>query len=543
MFVGRIRLSNNAIIRLEWIVAAVLAVVVVYLLVVNAQHAGALWRDECDSLQEARMPSAAEMIDNLPYTSFPILFPITVRVYTTLFGASDFAMRFFGLLIGVAMVCLAWLHSKTLHDVPLMLPALIGLNAIFLTIGTTIRGYGLGSVLVLLAFTATVDFLRGPSRWNLAVVGGAYIASMHCLYFNGVLVPGIVLAAVTVLYLRRQFRWMLALLGVALVCGLSYVPYLITVFSSTKTWAVVLSRPIPLSLMWQHLSKACGAPVSAMPAVWVGVLGLAVIGAIWRLIVVGRTRAAAESDLILFALISIFLSIFSYFIFLRILQKTPSARYFLALLCVFAVAIDSIISVLSRIQWVRLARLVFVIGLMIALPSAAWPMINQRLTNIDTIAQKVEREAGPNDLIVLNPWSLGVSFNHYYHGPVRWITVPQLTEHRIHRYDLLKAKMAATAPIEDVENEIRATLKSGNRVWIVGGIRKLAAGSSPLTLSPAPDPKAGWQLLVYRRAWTEQLSAFVQQHVNRAHVVALREKAVSSQENVELWTLDGWWDY
>ena len=71
--------------RVEWIVAIALSAVVLFLLVVRATHAGALWRDEAESAQSARMP-IGEMVENIQYTSFPILFPVFVRAYTTVFG-------------------------------------------------------------------------------------------------------------------------------------------------------------------------------------------------------------------------------------------------------------------------------------------------------------------------------------------------------------------------------------------------------------------------------------------------------------------------
>src|SRR5204862_5078204 len=96
--------------RVERAVGLILSLIVLFLLIVRATHAGALWRDECDSLQLARMPRFADVVENLHYTSFPILFPATIRSYTLLFGTSDNALRFFGVAIGVALIGAAWFH-------------------------------------------------------------------------------------------------------------------------------------------------------------------------------------------------------------------------------------------------------------------------------------------------------------------------------------------------------------------------------------------------------------------------------------------------
>src|SRR6185295_7829631 len=100
-----------------------------------------------------------------------------------------------------------------------------------------------------------------------------------------------------------------------------------------------------------------------------------------------------------------------YGIFLSVLRKSLSPRYYLPLICLIAVCVDLIVANLSRIFWVRIARLTFVVILVIFLPLAAWPRIVLRETNIDLIAYELNREARPNDLVVVNPWSFGISFN------------------------------------------------------------------------------------------------------------------------------------
>src|SRR5712691_3831213 len=142
--------------RVEWIVAIVLSIMVLVLLTVRATHAGGLWRDECESVQLAQMPRFADILANLRFYSFPALFVFLVRGCTALFGASDFALRGFGFAVGVAFIATAWFHSlDTSRQPPLLLLGLIGLNPSFLIVGTWVRGYGIGAVLIVLAFTLT----------------------------------------------------------------------------------------------------------------------------------------------------------------------------------------------------------------------------------------------------------------------------------------------------------------------------------------------------------------------------------------------------
>src|SRR5437016_3408085 len=104
---------------------------------------------------------------------------------------------------------------------------------------------------------------------------------------------------------------------------------------------------------------------------------------------------------------------------------------------------------LCRFQWIRILRLILVVALGVALPFILWPKITQRETTVDLLAKGLQRYARPDDLIIVSPWFLGPSFSWYYHGQTRWMTLPELSEKRIHRYDLIKTKMEESDPIAD----------------------------------------------------------------------------------------------
>jgi hypothetical protein len=98
------------------------------------------------------------------------------------------------------------------------------------------------------------------------------------------------------------------------------------------------------------------------------------------------------------------------------------------------------------------------------LPFYVWPKILERQSNIDLVAKKVTELAKPVDLIVVAPWQYGISFNRYYKGTARWITLPKIADLRVHRYDLFRGKMVSPHPIDDVLEEIQRALAAGNRV-------------------------------------------------------------------------------
>lgn len=521
----------------EWLTAIVLSAIVLFLLIVRATHAGALWRDECDSVQLARLPAFADIVHNLKFTSFPILFPTTVRFFTSVFGTSDASLRCFGLLVDVCLLAVAWFNARNRGDVPLIFVALVGLNVTFLTVGTWIRGYGIGSMLVTLAFGLTVLFVAHPTVFRLVLMFVCYIASMQSLYFPAAIIPAFLLGAFGITLFRREFKWALALCAVAAVCAISYIPKFLTYFE-IRDWVVTLQRKTTGGELWREFMLACGNPIGLMPWIWVAIVICSVIAAAW--IIASRSRREpAVADLLAFALITIVLVTPMYFIFLRTLHNIPETRYYLSLLCVLAAAVDLIIGLLVHFVWVRAARIVLVVALAAILPVYAWPKIVERETNLDSVAKNLGKDAREGDLIIVNRWFLAPGFSWYYHGQARWMTLPELSEKRIHRYDLLIDKMKSPDPLSDIRSAITDTLRSGKRVWLVGGAQPSPTGE-PLVLAPAPDPQYGYDSGMYDYSWATQLAAFVGQHCIEGEVVSGLSAGVKSNENVPLLVGRGW---
>ena len=158
----------------------------------------------------------------------------------------------------------------------------------------------------------------------------------------------------------------------------------------------------------------------------------------------------------------------------------------------------------------------------------------ERQTNIDLITKTLEQTAGPADLIIVNPWQLGIPVQWYYHGNTAWLTVPQIDDHRIHRYDLLKQQMESPHAVADVLQLAANTLRAGHNVWLVGG-----ASFSPARplgpLPPAPQSRFGWDNLAYRTSWSEQLADVIQQNALDAKRVPVNAgRVVNPMENVPL---------
>jgi hypothetical protein len=197
--------------------------------------------------------------------------------------------------------------------------------------------------------------------------------------------------------------------------------------------------------------------------------------------------------------------------------------------------------VLAGTRSLRLARLgVAVLAAVLAFPVSIDRVV-VRQTNVDLIAQYVEARAQRGDLIVVNPWYVGITFNRYYHGPVTWMTLPPMEDLTIHRYDLLKLRMASAEPLAPLYRAIQEPLESGHRVWLVGGVAFPSAGRLPPVLPPAPGLPTGWSDAPYEIGWAVQAGYFVQTHAERLDVVRIPvDRPVNRLESVGLMVVEGW---
>ena len=116
-----------------------------------------------------------------------------------------------------------------------------------------------------------------------------------------------------------------------------------------------------------------------------------------------------------------------------------------------------------------------------------------------------------------------------------------MSDHAVHRFDLLKAKMMSARPIDDLQNLITDTLKFGGRVWFAGGVWVLPEGEEPIDLPPAPESEFGWSVDAYADLWSQQMGVFLRNHALNAQVVRVGTGArVSELEHLDLLVIHGW---
>jgi hypothetical protein len=276
--------------------------------------------------------------------------------------------------------------------------------------------------------------------------------------------------------------------------------------------------------------------------VWHVRVGLAVAGVIW-LIWKNRTSELKEQpkDLLFICVLTMVIAIGAYYVFQAIRGWLTRPWHYLALIALVAVTLDCTIQFLAKATWMRIARLAMVIIIAGTLVVPAWQGVQVRHTNIDLVVQELEKFSSAEDLILVEPWFYGISFNRYYRGAANWMTLPAISDHQIHRYDLVKAKMVSSTPVDDVLHKVVKTLQSGNRVWVVGDVFFPETEAAVPSLPPAPNSPWGWFEGPYEQAWTLQVNFFLVTHGLHSQFVNIPvDVPVNEFEDSQLLVVQGW---
>ncbi|HOX56837.1 MAG TPA: hypothetical protein P5205_18810 [Candidatus Paceibacterota bacterium] len=508
---------SNWLKRGEWLVCIGATLAAVGLHLVYLTHAGGLWRDETSSVNLATMPTIGQMWGAL---DVPVLFPAMIRIWCALgLGGGDISLRLFGFLVGVAILGASWLNARVMGlRIPFIALGLLTTNITLLRWGDSLRAYGPGSLLMLLTLGQIWALINQPNRQRFLLASLLAVLSVHCLYQNAILLAAACGAAGVVCLLRKKPRTAGLAMAVGLVAAVSLLPYA-SHFTQFSNAYKVLRTGFNAQIVWSSLSSGIGSPLLWERWIWLGLLVMVGALGIASLDHGSRTRRVTAADLTLFGAAATGIAVFGFFLFLGLAQLPTQPWYYLPLLTFVAMCMDAALA-----QWLarRPAWGVTFVGLIlcISLP-AAFGQAKQRQTNVDLIAGWLHTQAKPNDLIAVYPWFNGITFNRYYKGDTPWTTIPTLADFRVHRYDLVKERLAAQAPIQPVLDRIAQTRASGNRIWIVGELPASQPGeTSAPTLPPAPDGPYGWSDVPYNYVWGRQVRAFITAHGGRMEKVS-----------------------
>jgi len=530
--------GKDALSRAEWVVSLLATAAAIALSIWFARHAGALFRDEVNSLNVAGAPSLAELWRLLEFESSPALWLLLLRAWLAGFGAaSDVGLRVFGLLGALALPAALWFAAVRLgRTVPLVGLALVAVNPEVLRWTASLRAWGLGTALAVVALVLVREAAREPSRRRVLLAALSAVLSVHCAYQNSVLLAASAAGAVAVACSERRWRRAAVPLGVGAIAALSLLIYVPTL-RRVSAWSMLNQGNFRLGHYVGRAVDAFAASGEFVLACWLVVALAALAASAWAWSSAEGRRN--HGDVPLFASATGVAAVVGFALFLLRVRYLTNPWYYIGLMALVAVCADAALAASLRSRGWRAARVALAsLVLLVGIPGAARDLRLPQ-TNADVVASHLRRHAASSDLVVVNPWFLAISLGRYYLGDAEVTTIPPLEDLRVHRFDLLKRQMeSGGAQMEALRERAGRVLQAGGRVWVVGLIKVPTGTEAPATPPPPPLPETGWNPGPYTSAWTQQLGAFLAAHATEAKPLLGAEG--DAREVASLSVIRGW---
>jgi hypothetical protein len=533
--------------KIEWGVAILLTLLAVWLHYLFMRHGGALWRDETGALNLATMPHLPDVWAHLHYDSFPIFWVMVVRCWSAMGLGDDGGLRLLGFLTGISVLGALWFNAWSFKtSPPIISMLLLGFCPTIMIWGDSMRAWGWGVLWILLVLATMWRVVESPRVGNIVIAALAAIGSVQSIYYNAVLLFAICAGGVAVAFRRRAWKAGVAVLGIGFVSAISLSPYVGVIHRGAEEY-IIIRGTFGVTQFVERITDAIRIPGTMSVGIWV----LLVIGGMAAAIICQirpeKFKATPnQRDVLLFSATTLVVAVAGYFVFLKNLGFITNAWYYAALLAVVAVTVETMLSVVRSRRGGAITRVAFAcaVALMVLLP--VWRTAHLRLTNADIVAQTLAKSAEKGDLIVVNPWYCGITFERYYSGPAAWMGLPDVKDYKIHRYDTIKEMITMKDPsdaIEPVRERMRETLKSGKRVWLVGAPIYFKLDNPPDKLVAAPSGPYGWYWGYYGAVWSKQAGKYIGSHAKELHKVELPDCGpVNETEAIRLMVAEGWRD-
>jgi len=505
--------------RPEFLLAILLTVLIAVLNLYFYRHAGGLWRDEVNSVSIGRGGWAA-----MTHDSFPILFPLCVRFWGWL-GGTDW--RFFGMLSGLCLTVAFWLSARWLgRSQPLWSLALVGLNAWAITYGLTLRAYGLGGVWIVVSFGAAWRFLEKPGRGTWLWLTACAILSVQTLYQNCALVGAICLGGMAVAFRRKNFRGLVGVFLSGLTAAITLIPYLHVIRSITQS-GVMKRDFFDTASALTCLDSLLAFPMPQFAWLWLGLAAWILGLGFWRGI---KSRG---DDRPLFAAATLASAILLYALFLRLANYYVQPWYYMPLLALAGIVLEVSLPRLEgkgrSILWGGVLATSLVSGIF------AVKILDYRMTNVDSLAERIAAQAGPKDFVIIKNWTFGMTFGFYFQGACSWSTVPPIADLKTARFDLYAEQVQNTNAMKPLLEHLESTLRSGHKIWIVGNF---TGWNQPYESDHRVA--VGWDELVGGQ-FNQQANDFLRQHCETIQMLDPgTNENVNFNERASLFLTEGW---
>ena len=527
--------------RTPWIIAILLTGVAIVFHFYYWLHVGGLWRDEVNLVNLSGHHTLAEMERD----SFPLLMPLTFHAWLALgLGNSDLNLRLLGLLIGLGILAALWVSSwKIRREPPIIGLVLLSLNSSVIFFGDSLRAYGLGSLIAVILTASAFVYLQKPSTGRAAWLALFAILSVQILYHNAVLVAAVCFGAWAVCWRRADGRAAVQILAVAVLSAASLLPYAHNLASPGDP---TLHSGVELPRLFATYTDTLGYPRSGYIYIWALLYAVIVFcacaGFQKNAEMPAMEGCTVSKDLSLFAATALTVAVIGFPVFFWRSRMPMQSWYLLPFIAFTAVCFDAALPV-RRALWRSVVMVFVLITASLSIPSTA-TVLKSHFSDVDIYARQLTAAASPDDYIIVEPWHVGITFGHYFKGRTDWDTLPPLSDHSTHRFDLVELEMQNTNAIAPVLGKIGQTLQSGHRVWILamdGWMGVPGRGMKPAAaLPPPPLPNSGWADRPYAQVWASQVACFIADRSSQFQELKSLSTGRSIAENMSLFMAQGW---
>lgn len=483
-------------------------------------NAGALWRDEILSLNVASLSSLKSLWQNLSSDSCPILWHLLLRSWESLGFTSDLQLRILGLLIGLSVLGGIWLVERWFgNGCPTVCLALLWFSPTILYSVTTLRAYGIGILASIVVFGLAWLAALNPSGTRLCLLLIASMLMVHTLWINAVLVLTFIVSGGAILARRKRWRDMARMLGIGAIAAISLLPYWAIVRANSQGIQVFTPPVEQMPTFWSMINNAISSAGIIHGMLWVILGALAVIAGVRRAIGKKFLQSSCYyTDLNLYSSICLILGTALYLLFYHRLHVITPHWYYAGLMVLAALCIENLLFTRPASAATMILRITLAGVLCLSAFPDVWVEVHTRRTNVDLIARTLRSNAADEDLILISPFYCGTTFDRYYSGNAKWITVPKTEPRFGGGFDHVLKKMGRTDAMNDVLEAADLTIRAGRRLWVVsqsvpGGQGPSIRPIDPLTdMAHPPLPPFGDKGSYYRpheNYWKMQISVFL----------------------------------
>jgi hypothetical protein len=509
-------------------------------------HADGLWRDEVNSVDLSNSATIADIWRNLQYDSFPMLWHLVLRVWIRSgIGSTDSGLRLLGLITGLAILAVLWANARRFRFTsPIGALALLGFSSAVICYGDSIRAYGLGILLELLTFGLIWDVATRPTRLRIAVAFVVALASVHMLFYNGVILAAICCGGIAVALLDRRWDRAGIIFAIGLACAASMLIYLPEIHRR-DTFRMIFFHDSSFGWLRANFVDAVGYDAANRvsfnthsAAMWEIAFAFAMfVGTAALLADRLLAKGTVRTHVLVYHLVTLTVGIGGYWWFLARLNYVLQPWYFLALLALVAVCADGLISSVP-IPGLRLIVCLAAVHFCLGTAEPVWFDAGLQRSDIKCASMMLKYMSNPGDIIVVSPWNYGVTLQRYFNGPAEMISLPPTKFLAYQDYDLIIPLMHDAHALDSVTSRIAQALLEGHSVFLFGNFSNPAlykeSGQTAMD-----NENFGWNADGYNKYASDKIESFAVHHARHSATLAVQTNDVSAYERPGVIMLKG----